>query len=128
MDNIRIFTGDARIFLSKLPPATLQSLYLLFPDPWPKHRHHKRRFIQSDNIALIANCLVAGGMFRVASDNLAYIVWTLNHMNKTNDFTAVPITNFHQARHDYPPTRYEEKAMQKGYMPFYLNFIRKSRA
>src|SRR5437764_2017959 len=75
--NIRLYHGDATELLPWLPPASLARIDLLYPDPWPKRRHWKRRFVQDESVAQIARLLRPGGEFRFASDIPNYVVWTL---------------------------------------------------
>ena len=78
--NIRLFGGDAALLLDWLPPHSLGAVDLLYPDPWPKRRHWKRRFVSPDNLDRIARVLMPGGVFRFASDIDAYVAWTLLHL------------------------------------------------
>lgn len=82
LPNIRIFNDDARLLLDALKPASLDRVFLLFPDPWPKKRHHKRRFVSPENLDLLAGALVDGGEFRVATDIGDYCRWTLDHLRR----------------------------------------------
>ena len=78
--NIRLHVGDARELLPRLQAGSLTAFYLLFPDPWPKARHHKRRFINAKNLNEIARVLAPGGELRVATDIMDYARWTLEHV------------------------------------------------
>ena len=122
--NLRIHEGDARDILAALPDGTLGKVFVLFPDPWPKTRHHKRRFIQTEILTEFARVLKPGGEFRFASDDAGYAAWTLeralNHAafvwtaKSPADFTARPA--------HWPPTRYEAKALHGP--PVYYAFER----
>jgi tRNA (guanine-N7-)-methyltransferase len=127
--NLRIFDDDARLLLPALPQASLNRVFLLFPDPWPKKRHEKRRFIGPANLAHLARVLVDGGELRVASDDAGYIRWVLEQ-------TAGHPAFRWQARcpHDWrsPPadwvdTRYQEKARAAGRPATFLSFERRPR-
>src|SRR5690606_20268185 len=84
--NIRLHDNDAALLLDWLPPASLAGVDLLYPDPWPKKRHWKRRFVSTENLARIARALRPGGRFRFASDIESYVDWTLRHMIGRADF------------------------------------------
>jgi tRNA (guanine-N7-)-methyltransferase len=125
--NIRLHDGDAALLLDWLPPASLVCVDLLYPDPWPKKRHWKRRFVGDGNLARIARALKPGGLFRVASDIESYIDWTLLHVLKRDDFawTAVRADDWRKPFPGWPGTRYEAKALAAGRVPAYLAFTRR---
>ena len=127
--NIRLFAGDARRLVEALTDASLARVFILFPDPWPKKRHHKRRYVQHDTLREIARVLVDGGLLRIASDIPAYIDWTLSHIATHSEFLAVArgTTNGSERPADWPPTRYEQKAREQGRTSTYLEFRRKPR-
>lgn len=122
--NIRIHEGDARDILVALPDASLGRIFLLFPDPWPKTRHHKRRFIQSEMLDILARVLRPGGELRVASDDAGYIDWTLERAlaHPAFHWTATGPSDWRARPADWPPTRYEAKALHGP--PAYLSFRR----
>jgi tRNA (guanine-N7-)-methyltransferase len=122
--NLRLFTDDARILLRALPDASLAKLFLMFPDPWPKARHAKRRFVHPAQLPLIARVLRPGGEWRVASDDPTYQDWVRDVMGAQDLFDiGAPAT----ARPEgWPPTRYEAKALREGRQPFYWSFIRRA--
>ena len=80
LTNIRLYDGDARLVLERLPDASLERLFLLFPDPWPKTRHHKRRIVSQEGLVLFHRKLVPGGTLRIATDHEGYGVWMLEHL------------------------------------------------
>src|SRR5262249_1985337 len=80
LDNVRLFTDDALKLLPKLPAASLDAAYLLYPDPWPKTRHHKRRFISPLTLGELARVLRPGAVFRFATDIEDYANWGLAHL------------------------------------------------
>lgn len=125
--NIRLHDGDAALLLDWLPPASLGRVDLLYPDPWPKKRHWKRRFVGDDNLDRIARPLKPGGLFRVASDIESYIDWTLLHVVKRDDFawTAARADDWRKPFAGWPGTRYEAKALAAGRAPAYLAFLRR---
>ena len=118
--NLRLWDDDARLLLRALPGACLDQAFLLFPDPWPKARHAKRRFVHPEQVALVARVLKPGGTWRVASDDPTYQAWVAEVMGAQSLFRpAAPV----QARPSgWPPTRYETKALQAGRTPLYWEF------
>jgi tRNA (guanine-N7-)-methyltransferase len=126
LGNIRLHAGDARDVLERLPPACLDAVYVLFPDPWPKTRHWKRRFIGPDTVPLLAHVLKPGGLLRVASDISDYVRWTLLHLMPSGrfDWLAEAPSEWRMRPADWPGTRYEAKALRQGRKPAYLAFRR----
>lgn len=122
--NLRLWTDDARILLRDLPDASLDRLFLLFPDPWPKTRHAKRRFVHPDMLPLLARVLKPGAEWRVASDDPTYQAWVSDVMAAQTLFvTQAPA----QTRPEgWPPTRYEAKALRAGRQPLYWSFRRRT--
>ena len=127
--NIRIWPDDARPLFARLPEAAFSRIHLLFPDPWPKARHAARRMISPEVLDVFARLLADGGELRVASDDQGYIRWTLRHLLTHPDFswTAAGPNDWRRRPADWPPTRYEEKAVGKGIRPAYLRFRRRPR-
>jgi tRNA (guanine-N7-)-methyltransferase len=125
--NVRLHHGDASELLAWLPPASLTRVDLLYPDPWPKRRHWKRRFIQDDSVAAIARLLGRGGEFRFATDIADYAAWTLVRLLRSPDFewTAERADDWRQPWPGFSGTRYEAKAKREGRAPCYLHFRRK---
>ncbi|WP_028878236.1 tRNA (guanine(46)-N(7))-methyltransferase TrmB [Terasakiella pusilla] len=126
-DRIRILDDDARPLLDVMPDSSIDRLFLLFPDPWRKKRHAKRRFVGPDNMALISRVLKSGAEFRVGSDHMPYIDWTLEHMTKHPDFEWIceGPEDWRVRPDDWPPSRYEQKAIRQGKACVYLRFKRK---
>ena len=126
IDNIRIWSEDARPLLEALPAQSLARLFLLFPDPWPKKRHHKRRFVTRETIAQAAAALADGGEWRIATDVADYCRWVLVQMARCDEFRwrAQAPADWRQRPGDWPETRYERKALGAGRQPVYLNFER----
>jgi tRNA (guanine-N7-)-methyltransferase len=128
LSNLRLFTDDALKLLVKLPAASLDAAYLLYPDPWPKTRHHKRRFISPTTLGELARVLKPGSVFRFATDIEDYANWTLAHIVRSPDFAFAPARPgiWHEPYPGWQPTRYEDKARLEGRMTsFYLEFIRR---
>lgn len=121
--NLRLWTDDARVLLRTLPEACLDRLFLLFPDPWPKARHAKRRFVHPATLPLLARVLKPRATWRVASDDPTYQAWVRDVMAEQTLFdTEEPAT----ARPDgWPSTRYEAKALRAGRQPLYWVFRRR---
>lgn len=129
LSNIRIYTDDARQLIDALPEASIDRLFLLFPDPWPKARHHKRRFIQSGNLDALARILTDGAEFRFATDHMGYARWALAHVTAHPAFAwpARGPADWRQPPADWKPTRYEAKSAARGLARAYLGFRRKPR-
>ena len=125
--NIRLFDGEASRLLDWLPAASLVAVDLLYPDPWPKRRHWKRRFVSAENLDRLARVLVPGGRFRFASDIPSYVEWTLVHSLRHAAFvwTAERADDWRLPFPGWPGTRYEAKAIAAGRRPSYLSFTRK---
>lgn len=131
LPNVAIHHGDARDVLDGLAAASLDTAYLLFPDPWHKLRHNKRRFISQKNLTQLARVLKPGAVFRVASDIPDYIRWTLVEIaafnrahGETFTWQARKPTDWRIRPADWPGTRYEAKALVAGRVPAYLEFRR----
>jgi tRNA (guanine-N7-)-methyltransferase len=123
LTNIRIFDGDGRYLLEALPDASVDRIYLLYPDPWPKIRHHKRRFVNADNLRQIHRTLKPDGLFIFASDMPDYVEWTRTHVSEQGSFLPS-----HRDSEGPPEgwieTRYETKAQAAGRRPAYLQYRR----
>jgi tRNA (guanine-N7-)-methyltransferase len=122
--NIRLFAGDAAELLAWLPARTLARIDLIHPDPWPKRRHWKRRFVQDATIAAMARVLTSGGEFRFVSDIDDYCAWTLAHLARSADFawTAERASDWREPWSGYTMTRYGHKAEREGRRSSYLRF------
>lgn len=127
LSNIAVYNDDARDVLAALPDAALAQAYLLYPDPWPKTRHHKRRFISSENIATLFRVLKPQALFLVASDIPDYLDWTLAHIRAHGGFEwlAESAADWRAPPEGWPGTRYEAKAIREGRVPGYLRFRRR---
>lgn len=115
--NLRLWADDARPLLRQMPAGSVERLFLLFPDPWPKQRHAKRRFVHPALLPELARVLRAGGEWRIASDDPTYQDWVREVLGAQTLFTVPePVA----ARPDgWPPTRYEAKALRAGRAPLY---------
>ncbi|MBW8727111.1 MAG: tRNA (guanosine(46)-N7)-methyltransferase TrmB [Inquilinus limosus] len=127
LDMVRLWPDDARPLLDRLPDGSVGRLFLLFADPWPKLRHHNRRFIQDDTVADLARLLKDGGELRIATDDAPLLDWSLRHVRRNPAFawTAEGPADWRERTADWPPTRYEEKALHGR--PYYLRFRRRPR-
>jgi tRNA (guanine-N7-)-methyltransferase len=127
--NIRIYDEDAHLLFAPLPEACFGRVFIMFPDPWPKKRHHKRRLISPPTLDALARLMKDGGTLQFASDHMAYVRWTLDHFTRHPEFQWMARTAADWRR--TPPgaaaTRYEQKAISRGLSPAYLTFRRRPR-
>ena len=124
--NIRLLAGDAAELLAWAPPRSLARIDLIHPDPWPKRRHWKRRFVQDTTVAAMARVLKPRGEFRFVSDIADYCAWTLAHLLRAPDFfwTAERASDWRLPWSGYTMTRYGRKAEREGRQAAYLRFRR----
>jgi tRNA (guanine-N7-)-methyltransferase len=129
LGNIRLFADDARLLLAALPSNSIGRVFILFPDPWPKRRHHKRRLIAPATLDLLAEAMSDGAELRLATDDRDYLAWMLEHTIAHPDFAwlARRPTDWRERPEDWPATRYEAKARAAGRMPAFLRFRRRPR-
>jgi tRNA (guanine-N7-)-methyltransferase len=127
--NVAIHDADVAPLLARLPDASLGRVSLLYPDPWPKRRQRKRRFVSDESLAQIARVLKDGGTFRFASDIDDYAGWTLARVARCPSlrWAAMSSNDWLQPFPGWPGTRYEAKAILTGRRPTYLEFARISR-
>ena len=126
LGNVRLHMGDALEVLERLPDASLDRLYLLHPDPWPKARHAKRRMVNDGPLDVVAAKLKPGGEFRLGTDDPTYCRWSMMIMNRRSDFDwlAECAGDFLVRPADWPETRYEAKARRKGHEVWYFRYRR----
>ena len=124
--NIRLYTEDARDILDALPNASLRKIFILFPDPWPKTRHHKRRIIQMEMLDELARVMTPGAELRFASDDGGYVSWALERFMAHNAFEwlALGREDWRIRSDDWVETRYEAKAIKAGRACAYLRLRR----
>jgi tRNA (guanine-N7-)-methyltransferase len=127
LSNIRLYDDDAVRLLEWLPQSSISGVDLFYPDPWPKKKHWKRRFVSPANLDRIARVLEPGGVFRFASDIGHYVNWTLAlcDAHPEFDWQASGPHSWQQPFAGWPGTRYEAKALREGRTPAYLTFIRR---
>ena len=129
LHNVRLLVDDARLLLDRLPEASIERLFVLFADPWPKKRHWKRRIVNAETVARFADLLVDDGELRVATDDPGYRRWMLACLlgEQRLDWCVRGPEDWRDRPPDWPPTRYEKKALAAGRRPVFLRFRRKSR-
>ncbi len=120
LENVRVHYGDARVLLDGLPDQCLDRVYLLYPDPWPKERQKKRRFVSQSNLAHFHRILKPAGKFYFASDIADYVEWTLEHVQEHKGFRL--ITQSAEPFENWIQTRYEAKAVREGRSSSYLTY------
>jgi tRNA (guanine-N7-)-methyltransferase len=127
LTNVRLFEGDAADLLAWLPEASVGRVFLLFPDPWPKRRHRKRRFISDQRLAALARVMQPGAELRFATDIDDYAGWTLARILRSPQFlwAAEQKASWMTPWAGWRETRYEAKAKRAGGRPIYLTFIRR---
>jgi len=127
LKNVRVIINDARLFLDRLPDGCLDRAFILFPDPWPKKRHHKRRVVNQGNINQLARVLKPGSELRIGTDHRDYCHWILAHMLRSDDFDWLGEgpDDWHVRPDDWPGTRYEAKALEQGRTSTYMRFKRR---
>jgi tRNA (guanine-N7-)-methyltransferase len=128
--NIRLFIDDARLLIPALPEASVERVFILFPDPWPKQRHHKRRIVSRDTLDQLSRVMTDGAELRLATDDPGYLSWMLERVTGHPAFAwqARRPGDWGERPSDWPPTRYEEKARASGRSPAFLRICRRSRS
>ncbi len=129
LGNIRVLADDARSLLDTLPDASVGRLFALFPDPWPKARHHKRRFVSRETLDACSRIMRDGAELRFATDLAEHCRWILYQVRCHDSFVwlARSPPDWRVRPDDWPQTRYEAKAIMHGRQPVYLRFCRVSR-
>ncbi len=122
-DNLLLHPGDARDLFDVLPNGVLQKAFLLYPDPWPKKKHHRRRFVTPEHLEPLARVMKKGAELRVATDIEDYVRQTLIEVPKAGfEWTAQTPTDWREPWDDWISTRYEQKALREGRTPHYMTF------
>jgi tRNA (guanine-N7-)-methyltransferase len=124
--NVRLFVDDARLLMAALPDNSLSRVFVLFPDPWPKTRHHKRRFIQRATLDEFARLMIPGAELRLATDDPSYLAWMVEHAcaHEAFEWLAERPRDWRERSDDWPATRYERK-MLAGRNPVFLRLRRR---
>jgi tRNA (guanine-N7-)-methyltransferase len=125
--NVRLHNGDARAVIEALPGEALDGAYLLYPDPWPKRRHHRRRFLSDEILNRLARVMRPGAELRFATDIDSNAGWSLACVLRSPDFAwaAGGHRDWQRPWDGWTGTRYEAKALRDGRRPVYLTFLRK---
>ncbi|WP_418595071.1 tRNA (guanine(46)-N(7))-methyltransferase TrmB [Ponticoccus sp. (in: a-proteobacteria)] len=124
--NLAVYPGDARNLFDVLPGGSIAKAFLLYPDPWPKKKHHRRRFVTPEHLDPLAEVLAPGAEFRVATDIPDYVRQTLVEVPKAGfDWLAERPDDWRAPWGDWLSTRYEQKALREGRVPHYLTFRRR---
>jgi tRNA (guanine-N7-)-methyltransferase len=124
LGNIRIFDDDARVLLERLASAAIGRVFILYPDPWPKRRHEKRRLLTSEFLGELYRIMKPGAELRLASDSADYVAWSLRNLMNHGGFEwmAEGPDDWRCPPRDWTQTRYETKALAGGGRPVYLRF------
>lgn len=128
LSNIKIFKSDIRLLLSELPDKIFSQIYILFPDPWPKAKHYKRRLINTQFLNLLSKKIKNSGKLIIATDHDSYKVWIMNAMVLQSDFiwTAKEPSDWQNFPNDWVVTKYQKKAAIEGRKSVYLEFEAKN--
>lgn len=129
LGNVRVYADDTRPLLAALAPRSIGRIFILFPDPWPKPRHHKRRLVAPATLDRLAEIMIDGAELRLATDDPSYLSWMLEHLTAHPGFvwTARRPADWRDRPEGWPATRYEEKARKAGRVPAFLRFRRRAR-
>ena len=124
--NVRVRDDDVRPLLQGMPDACLSRVFILFPDPWPKRRHHQRRLVNDAMLDTLARLMRDGAELRLATDDQDYLVWMLRHLQAHPDFTwtAARADDWRHRPADWPDTRYEDKNRSGGPGSTFLRYLR----
>lgn len=127
LDNVRVLPDDARPLLDRLAPGSIGRAFILFPDPWPKARHHRRRIVSEPVLDRLAAVMREGAELRLATDDMDYLRWMLERLlaHPAFEWMAEGPEDWRARPQDWPATRYEEKALRQGRRPVYLRFRRR---
>ncbi len=128
VENLGVYPGDVRNMFDVLPDGSIARAFLLYPDPWPKKRHHRRRFVTPEHLQPLARVLRPGAIFRVATDIPDYVRQSLQEVPRHGfEWLAERPADWRQPWEDWIPTRYEQKALREGRTPHYLTFRKVAR-
>lgn len=125
MTNIRIWADDARALMDVLPANSLNRVFILFADPWPKRRHNRRRFINQENLDQLAALMQPNGKLRFASDHIDYIPWAVGQIvaHPNFEWIAKQPADWLDIPNDHYITRYQTKAAKQGIISRFIDFV-----
>lgn len=126
LKNIRLFTRDARELIEALPDVSLDSVFILFPDPWPKLRHNKRRLVSAETLSMLARTHKKSGRLLLATDHVDYSVWMLEVLLTHPDYswTAKEQADWKTPPKDWTETKYQRKTTEQGREPLFFECVR----
>ena len=126
LKRIKIFNGDAKKIIPFFEKNTFEKVFIMFPDPWPKKKHHKRRIIQNTILDEIAKKMTLNGELRISSDDYSYVCWIMHHIlkNKNLVWKARTIMDIINRPNNWPKTKYLEKAEKKNKNPYYFKLLK----
>ena len=126
LSNVRLWDDDARILMDAIPDASLERVFILFPDPWPKAKHHKRRIVNPDTLDMLARIMKQGAELLLATDHVAYSEWMIEKMTQDARFywTAETPQDWKTPPSDWVKTRYQEKAEKQGRSAVFLRYVK----
>jgi tRNA (guanine-N7-)-methyltransferase len=129
LENIRIFPDDARLLIQALLPASIDRVFILFPDPWPKRRHHKRRLVSPETLDALAEIMTDGAELHLATDDRNYLCWILEKATSHPAFEwlARRPRDWRERPQDGAPTRYQQKAQMAGRTSTFIKIKRRPR-
>ncbi len=129
LGNVRLLIDDARKLLARLPAASLDRAFILFPDPWPKLRHHKRRLVSTETLDRLAELMKDGAELRLATDDPGYLLWMLQRapVHPAFEWLVEGPADWRTRPPDWPATRYEQKGLAAGRPPVFLRLRRRRR-
>lgn len=125
IENTRFYMDDARLLMDAIPESSISRAFILFPDPWRKKRHYKRRVVNAGNLKVLTKILKDGAELRIATDHNDYCRWILARLLENEHFIwqSEHPDDWHKRASDWPATRYEEKAFKSGRRSTYMTFI-----
>lgn len=124
LENIRILHGDARLLIEKLPENSVERVFILFPDPWPKSKHHKKRIITNESLKAISRIMKPGARLDIATDHVDYGIWIDEHLTASDEFKPNDAVGIDSIPNDWVETRYQKKALSQGRGARFFNYNR----
>lgn len=126
VSNLAVFPGDVRDLMDVLPAGSIARVFLLYPDPWPKSRHHRRRFVTAEHLGPLSRAMKPGAILRIATDIEDYVRQSLLEVPRSGfEWQAAGPDDWRRPWADWISTRYEQKALREGRRPHYLTFVRR---